>query len=828
MNVLISGQAGTAAIIQGNEARVVRIDDKDNEKITPVNLLYRYFMGATDVSEFKIASESLVYEQLELSWKFDRALQLLLILLDKNEDVETSSMAVECLRDFFESNDVLEYVNSSLYASPLPQNADLEKAFNFAVDKERILLLLEDLKKYQKEIQKYSHAWDSISTEIFGSLDSKNEFKRKMIMNGTFKDFVRAGNDRGMFGNAQFNALLSLRQTKNYRQVLNAWLEGLKPEHEQTPRIEFELPTNIGDFEQVNDVLLKEQKSDYEVFTNVKKQKEGIVQNIRGNNLDLARRFIDDLIDTQKKYSEPTHIAKSLCDLAQEAKNVYNYSFQLELAQRAVSIAPGDGWSHGQLADAYLCLHKYSEALESFSDALSCGEERFGLLGCAKILLEQGNYEAAFDAYYSLREKFSEHSIVWASFAEVLRRMWWLDDALQAYEEAIKRFPEDSVSKCGRAATLTDMGRLDGAIEAYDECIRKLGENEVAVNGKGTVLRKKGEHKAALKLYIEAIKKDKNSYALQYGYAKTLDDSGDFENALKEYDKLCLKYPFEPRAWMAKAELYKATRRFEEAIKLYDDVVDKFPFNQNIKNGRVSVYKKQGLYKLALQTYEINLSKAPYDMIAKAGRADLLKELGEFDTSLKLYGELIKSCPNKRAYQHTKASIHIALGQFDEAEKLLSNIEKPSTQDDWMAYHVKGMLLLKKDTNKIDEVISMFEYALKNCPFNKSLFYFQNALAVAKIKTHEYKTALRLLSDNNTPFRNVLSLHALGELAKNDKSNFEKAEIARECLDVDCPPYLIPLMVELEFRYFKNSEDCKHDEEWIYQQECNSGVLSLI
>ena len=62
MNVIISGQAGVAAIIEGNEARVISIDKEGRETKTPVNLLPHYFMGATDVSAFNAISEKVVIE----------------------------------------------------------------------------------------------------------------------------------------------------------------------------------------------------------------------------------------------------------------------------------------------------------------------------------------------------------------------------------------------------------------------------------------------------------------------------------------------------------------------------------------------------------------------------------------------------------------------------------------------------------------------------------------------------------------------------------------------------------------------------------------------
>jgi len=62
---------------------------------------------------------------------------------------------------------------------------------------------------------------------------------------------------------------------------------------------------------------------------------------------------------------------------AQEAKEIANYSLQLELAIWATEIAPDDGWAHGQVGDAYFCLYQYENALKEFKIAGNLGEVVF-------------------------------------------------------------------------------------------------------------------------------------------------------------------------------------------------------------------------------------------------------------------------------------------------------------------------------------------------------------------------------------------------------------------------------------------------------------------
>jgi len=52
------------------------------------------------------------------------------------------------------------------------------------------------------------------------------------------------------------------------------------------------------------------------------------------------------------------------------------------------------------------------------------------------------------------------------------------------------------------------------------------------------------------------------------------------------------------------------------------------------------------------------------------------------------------------------------------------------------------------------------------------------------------------------PITNILTLHGWGEIAKKENqktSKIQVAKIARDNLKADCPPYLIPLMVDWNF-----------------------------
>src|SRR5206468_1715818 len=152
-------------------------------------------------------------------------------------------------------------------------------------------------------------------------------------------------------------------------------------------------------------------------------------------------------------------LAKSLCDLAMEAKELGMFPLQLELTERSIGEAPDDGWSWAQHGDALLNMHNLDEALRAFQEANVFG---------AGVIAQKGQ-------------------------AEVLKAKGELNEALAIYDEVIGQHPEDAVAKNGRAEVLKTRGELDAALAAYNEVISQHPEDAVAKTGRAELLETRGE-----------------------------------------------------------------------------------------------------------------------------------------------------------------------------------------------------------------------------------------------------------------------------------------------------------------------------------------------
>lgn len=529
-----------------------------------------------------------------------------------------------------------------------------------------------------------------------------------------------------------------------------------------------------------------------------------------------VRRYAEQLKEDQLRSGGPAYAAKSLCDLAQCAKEVCNSSMQLELAQMAIDTAPEDGWAHGQVGDAFFCLGRLDEAANHFEQAGRLGHEGFAATGRARILRGQVRLDAALAAYEDAIAKYPEEVIPWIGRAEVLRDMWRLEDALEAYNEAISQFPRERVPLCGKAAVLAKLGRFDEAIDVYNECVEQFEADVYPHCGRAYVLRDKGCLEDSLAAFEGTIRMFPASEAPRTGHASVLKMQGRLKEALQEYEDVIKEFPHEAIPANGLAEVFRAMGDLDKALEAYNEAIQKFPHDPVARCGMANILKEQGRFEGALQEYDAIVARFPYQVHAWSARADLLKELGHLEDAAEAYDKLagMPWNPRRQGTQYAKAAVLAAMGRFAEAEVLLPTAE-PRTRSEWLAYHIRAMIMLR--TDRLDEAVVLLEKGLRECPYADERPYFESALAVASLRRRRFREAVRFLGGGDTPLTDVIRMHAFGALGKPDdvKKAYKRVERA-------CPPPLIPLRDELAARHGLQLGFASRDWNWVFEEECRN------
>jgi tetratricopeptide (TPR) repeat protein len=803
MDAVYSGQAATLALLEGAEAKIFRAGNDTPETMVREHVSY-LFQGCSDVTYVRGADAGDARIRFGRAWRADRALRLLLIALDAREDEESlRAEAAEGLEELAEEESAKIFIENELYARPLPKEADAH--FLLSENWPRTRKFISAVLARQTEIKNCRAAWDRVPDGLFEK-QSKIDFEEKAIALGAFRALASFDPSTRDANLAILECYKVLRHVPDSRLVVTEWTKDLRRAGVR-PIIIVE---DADDLEEEPETVVL--ASGHAVFRNVIEQQNAITERMRAGNIAAARMFTDQLIQSQLKQGGPQYAAKSLCRLAQEAKYLGLHSLQLEWALRAVDLCPGDAWAHGQAADAYLEFSRLNEALAELQLSERTGDPQFAMTGRARVLRHQGKLDAALSAFREAQVKLVGHEdepFAWAGSAETLRDMWRFEEALSEYEKGIARLPSATLLHCGRAAVLSDLGRLEEALNAYRS--NALRHELVAMNGTASVLKEMGRFDEALAAITETVSLYPTDPVAKCCRAEILATMGDFKAALAEYEHVKRDFPSLTVAYSGFAEVLRDMRDLPGAIEAYGEAVSKFPTDARLANGYANIRKLNNELREALRLYEGNVNRFPYDLMAKTGRADLLKRLGYYDDALRAYDDIIDLWAGYAAAKNGKAAILAVRGEFELAEALLP-VGLPRTRDDWVASHIRGMILLRK--SDVAAAIAHFEWARRTTPFSRERRYFERALAAARIRRGEFSKAVETLEEGQGALTNIIKLHAYAA-----EGRLEKARVALTEVVSDCPESLVELREEIAARFRLIPSPPHHNNNWIFARE---------
>ena len=453
------------------------------------------------------------------------------------------------------------------------------------------------------------------------------------------------------------------------------------------------------------------------------------------------------------------------------------------------------------------------------------GEKYVALTGRARILRAQGKYEEALKEIRQAKKEFADHeqiSIAWLHEAEILREMWRPEEALVVYQEATKQFATEPNIFCGLAAVLVELGRPADAIKIYEDCIEKLGPNIVAISGRAQALIRMGRFDDSIAEYEKAIADFPTESVPRCGLAEALKAAGRREDALEAYDSARKDFRFTAIPFSGYAEVLKDSGEYDRALTEYDQALGRFPLDSHLLNGRASLLKLMGRFEDSLAAYDYAISKCPFDLLSTNGHALLLKELGRLDEAIAAYDRITSLHPDFPSARYGKASVFVIQKKYGEALKLLP-ASAPQTVDDWVAYHIRGMILLR--TGRTDEAIEIFQRGVHSAvPFKRRAF--ENALALAMLKRGEYTQAIadakatELKTERTSEGKagRLLVLHALAGLKRRSDALDIYSQLSAE----PSPAYIVAVRDEIAARFGLQPKPPQHDQQWLFDQECEA------
>ena len=129
MKAFVSAQAGVAVLIDRGAMQSITLDDdtlvQRQESDLPV-----LFNGVSDLRQVDCRSTNELSMELESAWAKDRALHLVIIVLDQEEERDLRNDAAECLEELITKPGVRDFIANRLYSVPLPAVVEVDDALN--------------------------------------------------------------------------------------------------------------------------------------------------------------------------------------------------------------------------------------------------------------------------------------------------------------------------------------------------------------------------------------------------------------------------------------------------------------------------------------------------------------------------------------------------------------------------------------------------------------------------------------------------------------------------------------------------------------------------
>jgi tetratricopeptide (TPR) repeat protein len=91
------------------------------------------------------------------------------------------------------------------------------------------------------------------------------------------------------------------------------------------------------------------------------------------------------------------------------------------------------------------------------------------------------------------------------------------------------------------------------------------------------------------------------------------------------------------------------------------------------------------------------------------------------------------------------ATTLLSKGDLESAGIVLPIVKEPQSLQEWSAYRIQGLILLK--SGKVNQAIEMFENGYKNSPWTRIRSYFATTLGLAKLKSRAFRESLNVLRE---------------------------------------------------------------------------------
>jgi len=815
MDVIISGQAGIFASLK--PAFLYRLDDDLPVPVKSHNIGLA-FGGCSDVQRMVVGSLKEARRVCQVEWANDRTLRSVLSFLDRNEERVDRLDFAECAEELFAEYSTDDFILARLFNAPLPEQADLSLVDEIRTQCPRTAAIIDVVAADQAIIRTVAGALHEAIKRTLNDADERRTVEDAITKVGASRRIVELLKAKSSIDFFVLQLIAQFRQLSGAREVIELWTDQMRSKKKIDP-VHTSEEADYGSLHITEGVGIGRRRA----FEQAMKQQAAIVEKLKARDLDGARRYARDLLQSQRLTSAPEHIGKSLSNLSHQAKELGVPELQIEWAEMAVAENAADPLTFSHLADALISAFRFNEAEKAISSIESLGATLSAANARARILRMAGKFSDAREVFLQAATDHPYDETVTYSLqgaAECLRDMNRYEEALAEYEQLTENHPLEGSMWAGRASTLMDLGRFDEAIKIFGISESKTASGRVPRNGKASAYKRRGDLFEALKLYNEIVREFPHDPVALCGRAEVYRDQGRLDLALEDFRVAVSCSPFTPGPLIGLIETLKDLRQFDEAACLLDEAMTQFSLHAGIASLRADLLARLSKLPEALAAYDQLVLDFPFHTHARKRRADVLRRMGKQEDALKEYEAIEAEVPHYQFAKLAKLSLLIELGRSEEAIEQFSSAA-PKSELEWRFYFLRASAVDAMDGAKKSD--HLFRNGMR-APFAKQRRVFKAALGRVRLIRQQASESLKIIDAAAGEVSNVVWLHALAASGRKERAK----RTFNEIVSTETSATIIELSREIAAR-FKLVEGIPQlkSREWIFEAERRELLLEI-
>lgn len=398
----------------------------------------------------------------------------------------------------------------------------------------------------------------------------------------------------------------------------------------------------------------------------------------------------------------------------------------------------------------------------------------------ARMLLAEGNYAAAVEAYRSAIDYDPDDDELRFELAELYIALEQAQNAIRTVEDLLLRNPDSVKANLILANAYFGNRQPERAIPYFRHVVGLTPDDEQVRLHLAIALVRVGEVDLAADQLKELLNRNPDSVPGRLAMARLYRETGLNQLAVEQYRDLLRRHPDVDQAYLELGLLYEELKEWQQALDVFSEVLQERPLDFALRHHLARIYVGMKRYDDALEELNVIVALKPEDFDARRKIGLIYLEQQRWAEAVELFSEMLTLSPDLDPARYYLGTAYERQEEWQDALDAFLGIGRESALYDDAVAHISYIYL---ETGRLDEAIRLLETSLAERPPRPQLF---NYLASLYTSAERHDVALATIERGRELYPdNVDLLYQWGLLLERSGRHAEAMQAMKKLIAVD-------------------------------------------